>query len=53
MKRLALFAALFTVLFAVNSYACDAEKKDNKDKAPQAQTTTTAPVAAQGTATGK
>ncbi|MCC7345512.1 MAG: hypothetical protein IT573_11285 [Deltaproteobacteria bacterium] len=45
MKKLSLFAALIAVLFAANSYACDAEKKDGKDKAPQAQTEGGAPVA--------
>ena len=47
MKKLGLFAALFALLFAVNSYACDEEKKDgSKDKAPQAQTGTGAPAPA-------
>ena len=45
MKKLGLFSALVALLFAANAYACDTEKKDGKDKAPQAQTTTGAPVA--------
>ena len=45
MKKFGLFVALMAVLFATNSYACDAEKKEGKDKAPQAQSEGTAPVA--------
>lgn len=45
MKKFSLFVALLASLVAVNSYACDAEKKEGKDKAPQAQSEGSAPGA--------
>ncbi|HEX5032996.1 MAG TPA: hypothetical protein VFW62_00830 [bacterium] len=53
MKRFALLAAVAAVLFSVQSFACEGDKKhEGKDKAPQAQTETpSAPVAT--TQTGK
>ncbi len=53
MKRIGLFLALVTVFVAANSYACDAEKKSGKDKAPQAQTTTTTAPTASAQGAGK
>ena len=53
MKRFAVLAAFAAVLFSVNAFACEGEKKhEDKDKAPQAQTEAPpAPVAT--TQTGK
>jgi len=44
MKRLGILAILGAVLFSVNAYACDSNKKGDKGKSPQTQTTTTAPA---------